>query len=114
VRGSSSAVARSAIRIAISTATVIRRNSALHERVVLALHRLQEHEADAGVVEDVLDQDRAADHEPERHREAGQVRQDRVAGGVVEHDPPAGQALGPGHPLAWNQLTSGPRGHAAM
>ena len=37
VRGSSSAVARSAIRIATSTATVMSRNRRLHQRVVLAL-----------------------------------------------------------------------------
>src|SRR5713101_3728169 len=37
----------------------------LHQRVVLTLHRLQQHEAEARVVEHVLDQDGAADHEAE-------------------------------------------------
>ena len=46
----------------------------LHEGVVLVLDRLQEHPADARVVEDVLDEDRAGDDEAERHREPGQVR----------------------------------------
>src|SRR5579875_676497 len=70
----------------------------LHQRVVLVLHRLEQHEAHTGVVEDVLDQDRAADDEPERHGEAGEVRQDRVAGGVVVHDPAPRQSLGPRPP----------------
>ena len=58
----------------------------LHERVVLVLDGLQEHAADARVVEDVLDEDGAADDEAERHREAGEVGQDRVAPGVLPHD----------------------------
>src|ERR1700742_2206095 len=45
----------------------------LHERVVLVLDRLQQHVADPGVVEDVLDEDGAADDEAERHREAGEI-----------------------------------------
>ena len=70
----------------------------LHQRVVGVLHRVVEQVAQARVVEDVLDQDRAGDHEAERHREAGQVGQHGVARGVVEHDPSVGQTLGPTHP----------------
>src|SRR3954447_21603784 len=59
----------------------------LHQCVVLVLHRLQQREADAGVGEHRLRHDRPAHHEPERGREPGDARQDRVAGRVGDHDP---------------------------
>ena len=70
----------------------------LHQRVVGVLHGVVEQVAQAGVVEDVLDQDRAGDHEAERHREPGQVGQERVAGRVRVMILRFGQALGPAHP----------------
>src|SRR5437588_8515272 len=50
----------------------------LHQRKVLVVHGLEQHVADSRIVEDDLDQDRAADDKPQRHREARQVGQDRV------------------------------------
>ena len=61
------------------------------------MHRLKKREAEARIVEDDLDQDRSADHEPERHRKAGEVGQDRVATRVHEHDPDRREPFRPGH-----------------
>src|SRR5438067_1344775 len=59
----------------------------LHQREVLAVDGLQQHEAEPRVVEDDLDEDRAADHKSERHRESGEVGQDGVASCVLQHYP---------------------------
>ena len=107
VRGSRIAVAMSDSKIATSTATVMIEEQPLHERVVVVPDGVQQAIPDALVVEDVLDQDRAADHESERHGEASEVRQDRVACPVVDHDRERRQALSPGHP----DVVLGERGH---
>src|SRR5262245_54875895 len=68
----------------------------LHQRQVVVGRRRVEEIAEAGIREQVLDHDRAAQHITELHREPGQVGENGVARGVVVHDPPARQPLGPG------------------
>src|SRR5438309_1137157 len=50
--------------------------------------------ASTGIVEDDLDENRAAEDESKRHRETGEVRQDGVPARVVEHDAHGRQAFG--------------------
>src|SRR3954449_3102416 len=66
---------------------------ALHQRVVLGADGLEQVVADPGVGEDDLDQVPAADDEAQRQRETGDVRQQRVAGGVADHHAALGQAF---------------------
>src|SRR5690606_27654226 len=53
--------------------------NALHDRVVPLGDAIEEHAADALVLEDRFDQDRTADDEPNRNRELGKEGQDGVA-----------------------------------
>ena len=69
----------------------------LHERVVVAERRLLDREPDAGVAEDDLDEDEPADGAREEGGEAGQRRQDRVAGRVAGHHLAVLEALGVRH-----------------
>ena len=66
---------------------------ALHEGEIMVGGGRVEEIAEAGVREQVLDDDRAAEDVAELHREAREVREDRVARCVVEHDPPVWEAL---------------------
>src|SRR4051812_4839652 len=58
----------------------------LHQREVLVVDRVEQHVAQAGIVVDVLHENRAADDEAERHGEPGQVGQHCVPRGVAVHD----------------------------
>ena len=65
----------------------------LRERVVVAEHGLLQREAGAGVAEDELDEDEAADRAREQRGEAVERRQDRVAARVARHHAPVAEAL---------------------
>ena len=65
----------------------------LQQRIVLVLDRLTHEPAEARVVEDRLDEDRAAEHAAEGEREAGDAGQQRVAGGVPQRDVRSGRPL---------------------
>ena len=97
VRGSSNAVKRSTARTATSTATVIKRNSACMSGKVLVGNRVQQHPAQAGIIEHVLYEHSPADNETQRYAEPGQVGHDRVPTGVVPHDFPLPDTFGARH-----------------
>src|SRR3954469_16217383 len=71
----------------------VEEEQALHERQVVIRRGGVEQVAEPGVGEQVLDHDRPAEHVSELHRESRQVREDRVARGVVVHDAPVREPL---------------------
>ena len=97
-RGSSTPYSRSATRLATSTPDGRQQHERLQQRVVLVGDGLAHEPAEAGVVEDGLDEDRPAEHPTERQREAGHAGQQGVARGVLQRHVAVGQALGLGQP----------------
>ena len=82
-------------KFAASTAAVIVRKIALHQRVVEAGDRPEELVAESGVGEDDLGEQCSADDEADRHADRGHRGKSRVAGGVAEHDPRRGAGPSP-------------------
>ena len=67
----------------------------LDQRQIAIDHGLDRHVADAGIGEDALDNDRAADQEGELHAGQRERRADRVAQRLLQNEPQLGHALEP-------------------
>ena len=93
-RGSSTAFSRSASMVSADIDHRQDQHDRLHHREVVLADALPGEVADAVQGEDLLDHDRAAEHEAELHRGDRHHRDRRVAQRVLQQDRGARQALG--------------------